>query len=255
MKNKNTQPPTRLLAIFNASFWSIIRQGIIGVGLAIMSMTSFAGATSQDRFPYSDWAVEWWTWALETPVVLPDSHPGLDDGIVDCSIGQQGSVWYLAGKIFFGGKVRRNCSVPEKTTLFFPLYNSVYINFATDPTLTPNFCKGFTHDSLKALGEIKIKAWVDGRKVEDSDAHFEDSSIFSAQMIKPSLTESNLMAYLFGSTETEFPNWLASANCDFGWYKVVAPLSRGKHTIAWLVKSSTQGVLQNVEYQITVVAH
>lgn len=201
---------------------------------------------------YAEWAASWWTWALETPVVLPDSHPGFDQGSVDCSIGQDGHVWFLAGKIFFVGEVSRSCTVPTGTAFFFPLYNNVYINFATDPPLTSEFCEALTQNTVQSLGNVTITALLDGKPLNDKQTRFEQSLIFSAQMPPPTATETNLMAY-FGYGETEFPNWVASANCDFGWYGYVPPLSPGRHTLEWKVESSMQGLLQDVSYDLTVL--
>ncbi|WP_139557057.1 hypothetical protein [Methylotetracoccus oryzae] len=202
--------------------------------------------------PYGQLAASWWSWALETPVVLPDSHPGFDQGSVDCSIGQHGQVWFLAGKIFDSQKVNRSCSLPMGKGLFFPLYNNVYINFATDPPLTSEVCYAFTQSGVKALGKVKIEALLDGKPLNYSQKAFEQSPIFSVQMPEPTDTETNLLAYL-GFSETEFPDWVASANCDFGWYGYVAPLSPGRHSIKWKVASSKLGLLQDVEYKLTVL--
>src|SRR5262245_18638881 len=66
---------------------------------------------------YSDWAAQWWQWALETPVSV---NPVVDKTGVHCAEGQSDHVWFLAGA-FGGGTVKRTCTVPTGTALFFPL--------------------------------------------------------------------------------------------------------------------------------------
>ena len=65
----------------------------------------------------------WWQWA----VALPDEdHPVTSEGEVDCSLGQMGSVWFLAGTT--GGAAERSCTVPQGTALFYPLVNVAFVN-------------------------------------------------------------------------------------------------------------------------------
>ena len=51
------------------------------------------------------------------------------EGLVDCSVGQRGDVWFLGGSD--GSQpVERECirRIPKKTRLFFPLVNLVFFN-------------------------------------------------------------------------------------------------------------------------------
>jgi hypothetical protein len=221
------------------------------LGLVLTSQSAWA--QNKHGSSYAEWAESWWTWILETPVLLPSgSHPIFDDGTVDCSIGQDGHVWFLTGKISPGEETRRSCSVPTGTALFFPLFNNVYINFTTDPPLTPENCAAITDNNVISLGKVTITVLLDGKPLKKNAVQFEESEIFSVQMPTPSATETNLMAY-FGYSETEFKDWEASANCDFGWYGYIEPLSVGRHIVQWKVESSGWDmVLQDVRYELTV---
>ena len=221
--------------------------------LGLVLASQLAWAQNKHGSSYAEWAEAWWTWTLETPVLLPsNSHPILDDGNVDCSIGQDGHVWFLTGKNVPGEEARRSCSVPTGTALFFPLFNYLYLNYATDPTLTPEFCADFTDYVVGSLGKVTITALLDGKPLKKNAVQFEESEIFSVQMPEPTATETNLMAYA-GETEDHFVDWVASANCDFGWYGYVEPLSVGHHILQWKVESEGWGmVLQDVRYELTV---
>ena len=68
----------------------------------------------------------WWEWQEE-------NYPGFNfgDGIVDCSLGQKGPVWYLGGT--GGGSDQRTCHAPIKghKHLMFPLVNVAMFNPVT----------------------------------------------------------------------------------------------------------------------------
>ncbi len=51
------------------------------------------------------------------------SNPILQEGNVDCGVGQQGHVWFLTGTFNESGVVSRTCRIPAGTALFFPVLN------------------------------------------------------------------------------------------------------------------------------------
>src|SRR5262245_37166352 len=66
---------------------------------------------------YAEWSVAWLRWANGTPATI---NPLLG---ADCSGGQSGRVWFLAGSPV-GASADRTCAVPQGTALFFPISNS-----------------------------------------------------------------------------------------------------------------------------------
>ena len=68
-----------------------------------------------------NWGQSWWQWVSNFPAA---EDPILQDGSVDCSAGQSGKVWYLAGT--FGGAAERTCSIKKGKAIFFPLLNGIY---------------------------------------------------------------------------------------------------------------------------------
>src|SRR5437867_9117304 len=97
------------------------RSTITGITLALLVASNPALA--------QELSTQWWQWALSLP---PSVNPQTDTTGEDCVVGQRGSTWFLAG-VFGGGTASRTCSIPQGTTLFFPIINSVNIN-------TPNVC-------------------------------------------------------------------------------------------------------------------
>jgi hypothetical protein len=115
---------------------SAVSAGLLG----LMTLTTPARtAHSDDGLPQL--AAQFVQWSLSIPT---DVNPVLDQTGEFCMVGQQGPVWFLAGT-FFGGTVTRSCTVPEGTTLFFPVINGFAFN-------TPN-C-GQTGD-IKTVRRLK----------------------------------------------------------------------------------------------------
>ena len=77
---------------------------------------------------YGERSADWWNWAFQFPTA---TSPFFAEGVIDCSPGQSGNVWYLAGN--FGGVSERFCSIPHGKALFFPvLNNNIFIGFPGD---------------------------------------------------------------------------------------------------------------------------
>lgn len=90
--------------------------GAFGLGMA-SPVSAEVGAAIHDR-TYGEWSAEWWQWQ---EAHFPDFNFG--EGLVDCSVGQSGPVWFLAGT--GGGAAMRECMAPLKghKHLLIPLVN------------------------------------------------------------------------------------------------------------------------------------
>lgn len=96
--------------------------------LAIAASLAFAGLGIASAAPavkvfgktYGEWSAGWWQWQEAN---YPDFDFG--EGMVDCSLGQSGPVWYLGGS-FSTDPVRRECVEPlsRNIRLFIPLVNA-----------------------------------------------------------------------------------------------------------------------------------
>ena len=193
-----------------------------------------------DKKTYGQWAAAWWQWALQTPANL---NPLLDNG--DCSVGQQGDVWFLGGT-FSGEAAVRNCNVPAGTKLFFPLVNAFYGAFQTDPPeqRTEKYLRNQVA-YIKKQNLTRLEAEIDGVPVKNPTQYLEKSPLFDVQ-----LPQDNI----YGVDDKVVPQLRLSPSVDQGYYLFLQPLSPGKHTITWKAKISYSGgnVEQNVTYHIDV---
>lgn len=100
-----------------------------------------------------NWGQSWWQWVSNFPAA---EDPILQDGSVDCSAGQSGKVWYLAGT--FGGAAERTCSIKKGKAIFFPLINGIY--WTTEDCTDEASCRTGVSEGVDAL--INWTCTVDG---------------------------------------------------------------------------------------------
>jgi hypothetical protein len=183
---------------------------------------------------YSEWAAEWWQWALTIPV---SSNPVLDLTGEDCAVNQPDHVWFLAGAFNGGEPVTRECTIPAGRALLFPLTNSAYVAFPDDPpeTRTEEFIRA---QVACAEGTTFSLVEIDGVPVRDPGRYFEESVVFEVV-----LQEDNLFGAPVGFT--------LSPSVDAGYYLLLTPLPPGEHTIHWQVTSGC-GFSQDITYHLTV---
>jgi hypothetical protein len=174
------------------------------------------------------------------------------NGALDCSVGQSGHVWFLAGYFPNGGSggpftFTRNCTVPVGKALFIPLINSWADNVCNSPPLTV--------DQLRAIAEggvipaSNLHASIDGKPLTDLKSYRARSPVFS-YTLPPS--PDNVIDAAFG-VSLPGPCWpsltVTPAVAD-GFYIMLAPLSKGLHTINF--GGSGPGITLNVTYNLTV---
>src|SRR5882672_533857 len=190
-------------------------------------------------------AAQWWQWALSIPTTV---NPLEDVNGANCMVGQRGLVWFLAGA-FNGGTVTRTCSVPDQATLFFPVINSINFN-------TPNVCgQGAASISVSDLrafsagfisGGSKLSASVDSQPV--SPLKHIKSVVFEV-----ALPIDNVFNAPCGGPGTVPPN-IYSPAVDEGMYVLLKPLKAGRHTIHIHAENSSQGFVEDITYDLTVVS-
>ena len=215
---------------------------------AIVMCPSFVSSASPSIAPiqsypygqtYSAWAAVWWQWALETPASV---SPLLDLTGAHCAEGQTGRVWFLAGVFGGNGTVKRSCTVPTGTALFFPFVNAFYGAFLNDPP--EQRTEAFLRAQV-ACHDAVLSAEIDGVAVKNPLQYFEQSPLFDVQ-----LPEDNV----FGLGEDVVPELLLSPFVDAGYYLFLWPLPPGEHTIHWVASLSCPfgDSAQEVTYHITV---
>ncbi|WP_420589293.1 hypothetical protein [Bacterioplanoides sp.] len=75
-----------------------------------------------NSLPLESYANMWWQWTYTMP---REVSPVRDNAGVNCHIGQQGDIWFLAGG-YGSSKISRTCTIPEGKYVFFPIINMVY---------------------------------------------------------------------------------------------------------------------------------
>ena len=185
---------------------------------------------------YGEWSNAWWQWAYSIPV---PNNPVLDTTGANCSVGQSGNVWFLAGTFNSGETITRTCTVPHGKALFVPIFNSENDNIGVTPPLTA--------DQLRAALNAFFKCCV-------------DPSTFSAEVDGVAIQQ--LGNYRAGQNNPVFSFMLPVKNVypgsppagtyspvvSDGYYLMLAPLSTGTHTIHFVALSGGQ----DVTYTLTI---
>jgi hypothetical protein len=225
-------------------------------------------STVQGR-TYAQWSAAQWQWTLQqpnatdSPVVDPNPGTATQPEPVDCTLGQTGTVWFLAGVTFLQGysTAYRSCSVPAGVYLFFPVIDTWIDNLScpgTPPgTLTGKELRQLVQQQTDTINNKSMSVTVDGLAVNgltnSTTAYRAAASGFSYTLP----ADNALSAFCPGNP---FPAGISPPNppgayAD-GVYIMLDPLSVGIHHITFAATESgtpTFGpVSQNVTYTITV---
>jgi len=95
------------------------------LGLLILAGANPAVAGSAKLDSIGELTAEWWQWVYSFPAA---QSPQIQNGAVDCSLGQSGSIWFLAGSPTGTDSYVRSCTVPHNKSLFFPVLNGSWVN-------------------------------------------------------------------------------------------------------------------------------
>lgn len=211
-------------------------------GFALLLVASAGPAWAGNATPHvygqtiGNWGHAWWQWVSNFSAA--DNVLG-QVGDVDCSAGQSGKVWYLAGT--FGGPdpTVRTCTIKDGKALFFPLFNGIF--------WTPEDCIDET--SCRAgVGVLidTITSWtctVDGVPC-----------VWFAQVVRAQ-SDARPFKIPAESTFTAFgyaPGRREISVAD-GYWVMLDPLPRGEHTIHFTATSSFGGGFElDVTYHLTV---
>ncbi len=167
---------------------------------------------------YNEWVVAWWQWVLSIPA---DRNPLTDETGAFGGEGQSGPVWFLAGT--FGSSVERTYTVPAGKTLFLPVYVWIFGAgaFDCDPSVPGVPCDVPTLQATAAhnteAAEV-LEVTIDGVSVKDPRAYRAASpGPFSIKYPENSVTGLAAGTY--------------SPQVADGYWMMLAPLSKGTHTI------------------------
>ena len=188
---------------------------------------------------YNELAGDWWNWAGQFPLA---TGPITENGAVDCSRGQRGKIWFLAGN--FGGAAgevnpsERTCAIPRGKAIFIPLADSLF--WVPEDGADVDAVRQLANGAIDAVSELE--ATIDGVVVPDLFAYRAQSSPGGfALKFGPLLAD-----FRFGP----LPDPRDPAVAD-GYWLLIEPLSRGAHTIS--VRSTiAPDTTIDVTYNITV---
>jgi hypothetical protein len=217
------------------------------IGLTLPIQLAFAGGGAASG-PLSELTGQWWQWALSIPA---DQNPQLDPTGQDCMVGQRGQLWFLAG-VFNGGTATRTCSVPEGTTLFFPVINSFNNNTPDCANAGQN---GENFDVRKLISLItpsidaaqNLSVTVDHKPLNKKQIQRVLSLPFPTWFPADNVYGADACA-----TKMPLPAGIYSPSMDDGYYVLLPPLKVGPpHTLQFHAESGT--FVQDVTYNLTVV--
>jgi hypothetical protein len=179
---------------------------------------------------WEEWSAEWWKWCLSLP---RSQNPITDTTGENGSYNQRDDVWFLAGT--FGGFAERTCEIPTGKAIFFPVSCN-----ETSYAECPNFK---TEAELGAfakadIDQVKtIMATVDGQRLPNSDLRRVQSPPFEI-----TLPLENVLGVPPGKTKSK----------SDGYWVFLKPLAPGKHEIHFFSNCSTDALLVEARYQLTV---
>jgi hypothetical protein len=179
-----------------------------------------------------NWGHAWWQWASNFSSA---ANPITQNGDVDCSAGQSGRVWFIAGT--FGGSATRTCSIQPGRSIFFPLFNGLF--------WTPEDCS----DELSCRTGVgaaidTLASWtctVDGTPC-----------VFSTQVVRAQSDplRFNIPDGSFIVTDFGFAPGIRKLSIADGYWVMLDPLPRGEHAIHFT--ATAPGFALDVTYHLTV---
>ena len=199
---------------------------------------------------YGRWATQWYEWVLGIPSA---ENPLLDKTGQYCGQRQVDDVWFLSGSSV--GPVVRYCNIPADKALFFPLINSGYFAFLSDPP--DQRTEQFVRSQAACTLPVQISLTIDGKKVEKPERYFtgdsgSQSPIFNVQLPPPiPLPPGN--GNIFQGDLNTIPELVLTPSAEQGYYIFLNPLPPGKHTIRWVARGCTPiNPPQDITYNLTV---
>jgi hypothetical protein len=157
------------------------------------------------------------------------ANPFFTDGAVDCSFGQSGHVWFLAGRICLGCAVvttaHRSCTIPAGTALFFPILNGEADNVAVRPPVTLDELKAAVAQIAPAT---ELHASINGSPLTDL---FSYRAAFAPFAYTVPVTDNILQFEGLNVPRSDWPSTTVYPAASDGYWLMVEPLPPGAYTI------------------------
>jgi len=222
-----------------------IRITFAGAAIGLLVHVPIVMADSSGSPPGSLAALtaEWWQWVASIPAA---ENPTLDTTGASCMVGQRGSIWFLAG-VSGGGTAVLTCSVPNGTTLFFPVINSVYFN-------TPDCEQDGQSFTVKQLRRM-VKPLIDhARNLSVEVDNVKINNLLERVQSEPfaaTFPQENFFGPDGCGVGQPLPAGIYSPSVDDGYYALIPPLKPGTHNLHYHAESGS--VTQDVTYNLMVV--
>jgi hypothetical protein len=193
---------------------------------------------------YAEWAGAWWRWTYSFPAG-ETTNPVQDPTGALAHLGDQGSVWFLAGS--FNQTLERTATIPPGKTLFVPIINGLWINLpdwgdAPWSDEQQDYAIGFLAPFVD--NAFNLSCEIDGVPVANLTDYRTQTAENAEYLITIPENGLGLPAGTYGPS------------VDDGIYLMLAPLSPGTHTIHFTSasKDSWAGDFAlDVTYHLTVL--
>ena len=207
---------------------------------------------------YGERSAQFWKWEFSLPV---SNHPlFINSGVVDCTAGQSGSVWFIGGTFSTNpdpnnptvtlGQADRTCTIPSGKALFFPIVNSECSTINGD-NLGDTSEKGLRACAMFFANFINpntLSATVDGVALTALSQYRVQSPQFS---FGP-LPNDNIFQF-FALTA---PAGTTARSVSDGVHLMLYPLSPGAHTIHFHGEADFPDgskFIEDITYHLTVM--
>jgi hypothetical protein len=190
------------------------------------------------------------------------------NGPVDCSFGQHGKVWFLAGTFTTDAapdrvpafNANRSCTIPTGTMLFLPIVNSENDNVRLIPgpsgTNTEQQLRQLPAEQMDSV--VGMQAFIDGRPVSGLSNTATTRYRVKSPLFQYSLPDEQHGGNISGPKVPSGPIPAPGAVAD-GAFLMLSPLGVGTHTLRWtggIPKGATEsipdGFTQDITYTIKV---
>src|SRR5262245_42813129 len=190
---------------------------------------------------YGQWVVAYWQWAMSIPIA---TSPWANDSTGEfAGVGQSGPVWFLGGSL--GDSVTRTFTMPAGKAVFLPVHQWIFgaSVFDCDPSNPGVPCeesvlRDAAADAATAVASMDVS--IDGIAITNVRAY----RTLSPSTFSVTVPDDNI---------ADLPAGTYAPQVADGFYLILAPLSRGVHTISLHVVS-TLGFEYVNTYNITVAA-
>ena len=183
----------------------------------------------------ADFGDAWWMWAQSNP---EDNDPVRDRSGSLCHVGQQGTVWFLAGG-FGSSKIKRRCALAAGKHVFFPVVNMAYW-----PRSENN---GYTCDQAKKNSAVNNDSALD-LFVEVNGVPVKDVKRFRARSAQ--------CFDIYQRIPADEKPYNAFPSASDGYWIMLPPLPKGTHTLKFggRYKTDSAGgrMVQDIEYELVV---